>query len=582
MSALATSVLTLVLLLLAVAGAGIFPWTLKGSALLLAAVALPMLISQPLIRTRKQYRNPLPWLFLYALLMLLPLGGIGARLTPIRAEANRTAIAAMERSLAYHPVMQAAPRRFALSRSTSGTLRFLLLITAGTSAWVIVRQSPQHLRLPWASALIGATCLIAITGILGKWVFPQGDTLYWYIPVPHGLPGPMGGFLNRNHFAGFLALLAPLALCLTSIAWKRRAILCCLAALAATLLLGAGTLLSFSRGGTIALLAGLLATTSALLLQASWKTRIILSGVLVLLLATGLLLIRQVPGLQERLTDWQSPATQEAATTRWQAWLDTLQIVRAYPVLGAGPNAFRTVYPQHRLSSERAARDFAENEYVQWVAETGLAGTLIALAVLMILVRQIWQFARTPAGTRQYLLAPAAIGALAAALCHASLDFPLRLPLYAITLAALAALLWPAPNGCFRTTATLPTVLALGMGLILALVAPPLPLQLDTPAVIASASPRIALRALRAAPTHPLVWRRLAAIHWQSADPRERILSADLLSQAASYDPNNYVLWRTLGERRQALGDNRGANAAYQRVRELRDWVRVPHLPEEP
>ncbi len=173
---------------------------------------------------------------------------------------------------------------------------------------------------------------------------------------------------------------------------------------------------------------------------------------------------------------------------------------------------------------------------------------------------------------------PAAVGAVAAAATHAWLDFPLRLPLYAITLAALAALAWPQPDQ--RTAVSASHTLILGVGLLLAILTLPAKLRLDSPGMIASAQPPQARRALRAAPTYPIVWRRLSAALWQSAEPEHRQIAVDLLSQAAQYDPNNYRLWKTLGERRQAIGDNAGANQAYRRVRELRDWVRVPELPE--
>ena len=582
MSALAISILTLVLLFLSVAGAGIFPWSLQTAALLLPAVTLPMLLSQPIALTPRQLRAPMGWLFLYTLLMIVPLNDFWHQCSPIRATANQTATAAIEQIGLITPLPSNALGDFALTRNRTGTLRFFLLITAGFSAWIIIRNASPRLRVRWLGILLLIGTLTAIVGMLGRWVFPQGDTLYWYISVPHGRPGPMGGFMNRNHFAGFLAILAPTALCFTCMAWERKSYLRAIAALAVTGLLTAGTLLSFSRGGTLALLAGLLATTCAIMSHSPWKTKRILLAAMAALLGGSILITWQLPALRTRLTGWDTPATQEAATDRWSAWQDTLQIARAYPILGAGPNAFRTVYPQHRHTSDRAARDFAENEYVQWLAETGLAGLLLALCFAMIITRRIWQYLRSNQTDAPNMLAPAAMGALAAAVMHATLDFPLRLPLYAITLVALAALLWPAPNSCFRQKATLPPIVVMGLGLLVALISLPANLRLDAPGTIASATPRQAIRTLHAAPTYPIAWRRLSAIHWQKNDPQHRALAVELLTQATAYDPNNYILWRTLGQRRQALGDHAGANAAYQRVRELRDWVRVPHLSEDP
>ncbi|MFU8780706.1 MAG: O-antigen ligase family protein [Kiritimatiellia bacterium] len=505
-------------------------------------------------------------------------------MTPIRLDANLAAQEASTRISAFLPDNSFCTNWFALTRSQTGTMRFLLLCTAGFGAWAIMRRTTQKSRQRWLIALLLLGGAAAIAGILGKWVYPQGDTLYWFIPVQHGRPGPMGGFMNRNHFGGFLAILAPSALCLAAIAINNRRPFSALLAFGTTALLAAGTLLSLSRGGTLALIAGFLACTATILIRSDHKSKICVLAALILLTAIGTYAIFQIPALRARMTDWDSPATREAATVRWTAWQDTLAIARAYPMLGAGPNAFRTVYPQHRLTSDRAARDFAENEYAQWLAETGLTGLLLALAFASILFRQIYRQCKRPPNPNTTALAPAAIGALAAAAMHATLDFPLRLPLYAITLAAISALLWPAPSQTetndLRPNATHTTAIAIG--LLFALLSLPANLQLDAPGTITAAPPAMAMRALHAAPTYPIVWRRLAATLWQHPDPEAHAYAVALLTQAAEYDPNNYILWRTLGERRQAIGDNTGANAAYHRVRELRDWVRVPTLPEDP
>jgi O-antigen ligase len=580
MSVLATTVLYLVVLLLTAAGAGIFPWTLFAATILLPAVALPALLQKHPLYTNRQLASPILLLLLYSLLMLAPVPDCIHALSRSRAIANETATNAIGACVQVMPDITNRTSWFALTRSQAGTIRFLLLCVAGFSAWSILRQTSDRIRQHWLMALLALGTLTAVAGVLGKWVFPQGDTLYWYLAVPHGRPGPMGGFINRNHFGGFLAILVPAALCMSYVALARRRWVLSSLSLGITGLLATGVLLSLSRGGTLALIAGLLATTITTIYHAPSKRKIAVFATSLLLIGVGILCVLHVPPLRTRFASWRDPATQAAARERWNAWEDTLAIAKAYPILGAGPNAFRTVYPQHRLTTDRAARDFSENEYVQWLAETGLAGLLIALGFGGIVIRRTWQFLRPREGDPPNHFAPAALGALAAAATHAFVDFPLRLPLYAITLASLAALLWPAP----RLSYTRPAAVHVGVlatGLLLALLLLPVNLRLDAPGTIAAASPPTAIRALQAAPTYPIAWRRLSAICWETGNPEAQQLALDLLTQATYYDPNNYVLWRTLGQRRQAFGDNAGANEAYERVRELRDWVNVPHLPED-
>ncbi len=578
MHAIAVMLLSLVLTALSLAGGGIYPWSLQVAAIVLSATALPILLKHQVKREGPNWHSPVWLLFLYICLMLLPLPMFMHNLAPIRADANRAAVTALQNFDACNRFNTSLTCVFSLSRNQAGTLRFLLMFLSCFAAWCIIRQAPRHQRIRLLTILLCIGIVTSIAGILGKWVYPQGDTLYWYIPVPHGRPGPMAGFINRNHYAGFLALLAPVALCATISALQRRRYVLSGASLLATTILSAGVLLSMSRGGTLALLAGILTTAVFLTLQRTRQQWSFICAILCVLAIGAGWMIRQIPDLQTRMTQWRAPATQEAANTRFNAWRDSLEVARAYPILGAGPNAFRTVFPQHRLTSERAARDFAENEYVQWLAETGLVGTLLALAIAWMFLKNLYRQLSVPnAGTLTPWL-PAAAGAVAAAGIHAALDFPLRLPLYAITVAALAALAWPQPYRAIHVPAAHACIL--GLGLLLTILTLPAELRLDSPGMIASAQPQQARRALRAAPTYPIAWRRLSAMLWQSPDAKHREIAVDLLSRAAQYDPNNYILWKTLGERRQALGDNAGANQAFRRVRELRDWVRVPTLPE--
>ncbi len=576
MATVAALIFLLVVLVLILTGAGIFAWTLQWAAILLAAAGVMQQGTVPRrVDIRHLWSNPIVLLLLYTLLMLVPLPSLLYRLSPQRAAAHEQVIEAHEVVEHAFDTTFPSPNGFALSRNHAGTIRFLLWLIAGFSAWTITRYAPTGLRTSILQFLLLIAVGMALAGIAGKWIFPQGDTLYWYLPVPHGRPGPMGGFMNRNHFAGYMALLAPAALAssIQALLAHKWAKMLLWSTLTAVLVLA--VLLSFSRGGTLALLAGLTGTTGFMLRKTTHTHKIQTASLLVLFLVATTATIMMTPRLQQRLASWRNPATTASLHTRIQAWGDALETAKAYPVLGAGPNAYKTVLPQHRVSSERVARDFAENEYVQWLVETGMAGLLL----LGLLVFRIGKALARPPSEQPVCRwhQAAAAGALAAAAVHACVDFPLRLPLYVVVLGALLALLWPVPPADKHlSTLPKPHLIPLLLGFALALCLLPMHLQLDAPARISTAPPHVALRALHAAPTYPIVWRRLAAILWAQDTPTSRKTSVGLLSQAVHYDPNHYVLWRLLGERRLAIGDRQGAAAAYSRAQALRHWVRIP------
>ena len=550
---------------------------------------------------RAGFRSPFALLMLYFLVMLMPLP---ARLSQAgdgpRAQQNRLVVETLDAATAAGVEHGVTPV-FSLTRSRAGSLRFLLLAVLATAGWHLAASANAKARTAALRAVILVGSVMAVAGILGKWAIPQGDTLWWWIPIPHGRPGPMGGFMNRNHFAGFCAILTPAALVLATQDTAQRRPLAALLNVAATVTLAASVLFSLSRGGMVALAAGLATLLLIGLRHGRLRTRIALAAAVLLLGAAVLAVAWRQEAIRERLASLRDPLATPSVQDRTAAWRDALRIWRQYPLIGAGPNAFRVVYPQHRTTSARDARDFAENEYVQWLCETGLIGVLIALFLISRLTRDAW-CARRDGSPDTRVLTAAAVSALVAAAVHALADFPLHLPHYALTVAALAGMLGreegegetadyrPQTADCRLKTEEHPCTLATlhpcnlkpAVCLAVALALGAFDLQLDMDGRIGRAGYPDAARALAAAPTAPVAWRRLAALLWQTGTPPTRTLAERYLTQAAAYDPNNYPLWHRLGDMRSELGDNRGAMDAYRRVKALRSWVNVPtSLPEE-
>lgn len=559
--------LGLILVMLAATGGGTRTWTLPLATILSFAAAILPLHKIPSQRFKATYIPPIALILLTAL-MLMPLPD---KLTPgSRRTADTTARTAIQ-TLADATATEPITATFALTRSRAGTARFAWIIAAGFAVALLMRSlTPQYQSRALAMlCLIGAA--MAIAGIIGKWIIPQGDTLYWIFPVPHGKPGPMGGFMNRNHFAGTMAILAPIALTLAMQAINRKQTIKAITALLLLLLFNAAVLLSLSRGGVLALSVAMPVTLLYAMPSLSLRSRFTALIVFAILAALVIGAALQHPAIQQRMTTLSDPASIESLQTRQTAWRDSLEILKHYPILGAGPNAFRTVYPQHRLSSERAARDFAENEYVQWMAETGLVGVIIAFGFVLIILKQFGQALLNPSQANAF--AAAGAGALTAASIHAIVDFPLRLPLYALTLTALVTLLWPTqpqPNRAQR--------ILISFALLLVIATAPIKLNLDSQSVITTADPITSQKALAYAPTFPLIWRRMSAITAE-LDPKT---SLDFLNQATQYDPHNYPLWINLGKRYHALGLNHAARQAYHQAKALRDWIKIPPELEAP
>lgn len=583
-------------------GAGIFLGPLiaaaaLGCGVLLVAAVVSRKAAPPAVAVRVPPGVRLAYLGALVVLALtsLPLPGRASFLAgPRRYEQNEHVIAIADRAAA----AGAVPRRqlwFAATRNRAGTARVLLCLALAFSGAGLARRLEPRQRQGLVVFLIAAGVAVAVIGHIGQWWIPQGDTLWHAIPVPHGLPGPVGGFVNPNHFAGFLALLLPLALAATLDAWLRRRILPGLAALAALLTMAAAMVASLSRGGIVAGAAGLLVTA---VWSARRHRRSILVGGFSLLAAAAIVIAvcAALPPVRERLLTLRAPLATTSFHERVDAWRGALRIWRSYPLIGCGANAFRVVYPQFRHTTERDYRTFAENEYVQLAAETGVVGLALLLTLVAGPAIARRRTARagvpaapdpaTPAFDDTVFLSAAVAGAVTVAATHALVEFVPHLPLYAFTLATLIALPTPASrpspaNPPPRATDTWKRTLL--PALTLAAVLATLPWRnaiqnRDSLGFASAASAADLLHALSWAPTSSHLWVRLGERFATADAPAVRKLADRAATRGLAYDTNNCTLWVRLGEVRLRIGDRRGAKAAFDRARELRAWISVPEV----
>ncbi len=134
---------------------------------------------------------------------------------------------------------------------------------------------------------------------------------------------------------------------------------------------------------------------------------------------------------------------------RWQIVEQTVQAWKQFPAFGTGLGTYEVVYPMFDRGATTSLATHAENEYVQALAETGVAGigTLLVFGVLIWLsyVKSV------KAGAIPIRSAAYGLGfGLAAILIHSLSDFGQHLPanamLTAVCCALLVALAHPRPR----------------------------------------------------------------------------------------------------------------------------------------
>jgi O-antigen ligase len=208
--------------------------------------------------------------------------------------------------------------------------------------------------------------VVAVFGILQHLTF--NGKLYWFREMRYG-GIPFGPYVNRNHFAAFAELVIPVAL-VPLVLGKVRRERWFAAGLLALLPLGA-LFLSASRGGMVSFAAELGLLTLLLILRRAGGKHVLAGGV-VLLLAFMLVSWLGVGPILERFSSMQSIEvnTGKRASMR----LDTWHIFREHPWTGTGLGTLQTVFPAYETHDDGRIVNHAHNDYLEALAETGVAG----------------------------------------------------------------------------------------------------------------------------------------------------------------------------------------------------------------
>ncbi len=295
----------------------------------------------------------------------------------------------------------------------------------GLGAWrLIVMTANSRSTL---HTVLGITLLIALgftlIGVFGLQEFPKIPALARLNPFHSGaLPGLDGLVVHPNQLAGLITLFLPLLVSLlfappvelSSLPWR-------LVFLLATLWTAWILLLTQSRGGWIAALAGLvfLSVLWALALPKSW-TRIALRLALVGLVAAAILLIFWI-GPETIWGLWANPPQETAVGTlttlnfRKELWPWAVTAISDFPLTGVGLGTFRLV--AFRLYPLPLSPQFdighAHNVFLQTALDVGLPGLAVYLAILLVAVTVGWQVARSGSDYRAISL-----GILAGLVAH--------------------------------------------------------------------------------------------------------------------------------------------------------------------
>jgi O-antigen ligase len=264
-----------------------------------------------------------------------------------------------------------------------------------------------------------------------------------------------GGFVNRNHLAGFLeiTLAVGIGLMIADLedtgrrSWRRfvrdvaQVVLSRKAPLRICLIvMVVGLVMTRSRMGNTAFFSSLLVAgivALALSRHATRSTVILVASLIVM----DIFIVGAWFGVEKTVQRIEQTTTRDVEE-RVDPSGQALAIARAFPVFGSGAGTFYTAFSRYRGEDILPFFDFVHNDYIQLLTDTGAIGiAIIGLFALMPLVAALLAQVRRRDPLARGMGFAAVMGIVSLGI-HSTVDFNLQIPANALTFMLLLAFAW--------------------------------------------------------------------------------------------------------------------------------------------
>ncbi|MBN1938009.1 MAG: O-antigen ligase family protein [Candidatus Aminicenantes bacterium] len=426
-------------------------------SVLLIEIAALVLFSVYLLLDRKPVLNPrlaadtrflkpaLVGLFVFLVFQILPLPAAIVRMLSPRTAALRAS---------YVPD-SARGSVETLSLLPGETLAAILELLAYVLIGYLVIRTVSH-RKQMRRIMLTLVAVGVFESLYGMWELTRAHPRLLFSPKTYGLDSVTGTFVNRNHFAGYLEMVIPLALGLIisrldlfgepGATFRARLARIVDKGLTQIVLLGAGLvvmsvalLLSNSRSGAAVLILSFILMSALAahhfgqnLFHQAWIRRVVRIA-FVLILIFGLYI-----GLEQMVGRFDVDKLLQDGRPRY--WGTVLTMIGQFPLFGVGYGAFGGVYQAFDTAEMEYALVHAHNDYLEHLVELGLIGFgLLVFIIGWMLVKSFrtWSVRRHPEVKG---LALGGLVSAAAIALHSLTDFNLQIPANKLTFAVVLAL----------------------------------------------------------------------------------------------------------------------------------------------
>ena len=202
-------------------------------------------------------------------------------------------------------------------------------------------------------------------------------------------------------------------------------------------LMGLAVVGSLSRTGIAAMFCSILAMMLAARTMHSKRRGAVFGGALV----SGILVLAAYTGIDEVLARYESlPAQWQSDRDRPALWRDAWPMARKRLAFGSGLGTFRWTYPAYETVQPDVPARYAHNDYLQAVAETGVAGLGLLLWAFAALGREAYRNFRYSRDPLVRGIGLGTIGWMAAMAVQEMTDFGMYIPGVVLMAAFVAGL----------------------------------------------------------------------------------------------------------------------------------------------
>ena len=322
--------------------------------------------------------------------------------------------------------------------------------TAFFLAIVLCRRRERVQLLAYTLVLSGL-----VQAVYGGLMHLSGaDLTVFGTTIPHAAHAS-GGFVNRNHLAGFLelTLAVGIGLMIANLedtvprSWRRFARDLALVVLSPKaplriflVAMVVALVMTRSRMGNTAFFASLVMAGIVALTLSRHATR---STVILIasLIVVDIFIVGAWFGVEKTVQRIEQ-TTRRDVEERVDPGVYALDLARDYQLFGSGPGTFYTAFTRYRGADILPFYDHAHNDYVQFVTDTGVIGVALAGSfALMALVCAVLAQSRRRDRLARGIAFSVVMGVCSIGI-HSTVDFNLQIPANAFVFMLLLALGW--------------------------------------------------------------------------------------------------------------------------------------------